>query len=64
MENTADALGLLNCTTNRVSIPANLKKHDNSDDVGPCDNDTFNDNDMYHHHHLHSCGAIFDGAIK
>jgi hypothetical protein len=47
MENTADALVLLNCTTRRVSIPEKLKNT-----IGRCDNDTFNDNDTYHHHQL------------
>ena len=47
MENTADALVLLTCTTRRVSIPEKLKNT-----IGRCDNDTFNDNDTYHHHQL------------
>ena len=42
MENTADALVLLNCTTRRVSIPEKLKNM-----IGRCDNDTLGDNDMY-----------------
>ena len=47
MENTGDALVLLNCTTCRVSIPEKLKNM-----TGRCDNDIFNDNDTYHHHQL------------
>jgi hypothetical protein len=40
MENTADALVLLNCTTRRISIPKKLKNM-----IGRCDNGPSNDND-------------------
>ena len=58
MENTGEALVLLNCTSRRV-YPREAEKHDNSDDFDHFNNDTFNDSDMYHHHHhYHRCGVI------
>jgi hypothetical protein len=39
--------------------PREAEKHDNSDGFGRYNNGTFNDSDMYHHHHRHrSCGVI------
>jgi hypothetical protein len=59
MENTADALVLLNCTTCRVSIPEKLKNMILAMILAfGCYNDTFNDSDMYHHHHHHRRSGV------
>jgi hypothetical protein len=60
MENTADAnfaeLYYSSCIYPRA------EKNDNND-LGRCDNDIFNDSDIYHHHH-HSCVGIFDDIMQ
>ena len=47
MENTAELYD------SPYIYPREAKKH--SDDFGRYNNDTFNDSDMYHHHHR--CGV-------